>query len=256
MPYPKGFLESRAVIKPGIYTLIPPEGRVINSIPGFSGCRLTIIASPKHGASFVQYVGVVEPGGKTMTPFVDDPGVESFLFIMDGDGELQVSISDQTEKLKAGGYAFAPPEEGITFDNSSSAPVRILLYKQRFVPLGDLNPWIIFGDINKIDENIYDGMENVFLRDLLPNDLAFDMNMHTLKFMPDGCHPFIETHVQEHGAYVLGGQGMYLLGEDWLQVKQEDFIWFGPFTQQGTYATGREPFWYIYSKDMNRDAVI
>ena len=35
MPYPKGFLESRAVIKTGIYTLIPPEGRVINSIPNF-----------------------------------------------------------------------------------------------------------------------------------------------------------------------------------------------------------------------------
>jgi len=49
-------------------------------------------------------------------------------------------------------------------------------------------------------------MDNVFLRDLLPNDLEFDMNMHTLKFMPDGCHPFVETHVQEHGAYLLGVQ--------------------------------------------------
>ena len=81
-------------------------------------------------------------------------------------------------------------------------------------------------------------MENVFLQDFLPYDLAFDMNMHILKFMPDGCHPFCETHVQEHGAYVLGGQGMYLLGEDWVQVKKEDFIWFGPFCQQATYATG------------------
>lgn len=256
MPYPKGFLETRAVIKPGIYTVIPPEGRVINSIPGFSGCRLTIIASPKHGASFVQYVGTVEPGGKTTVPFVDVPDVESFLYVMDGEGSLQVSVGGQSEMLKAGGYVFAPPDEGISFENTSSKPVRILLYKQRYVPLGDLKPWIVFGDINKIEEAEYDGMENVFLRDLLPNDLAFDMNMHTLKFLPAGSHPFVETHVQEHGAYILGGQGMYLLGEDWLQLKTEDFIWFGPFTQQGTYATGREPFWYIYSKDMNRDAEI
>ena len=99
-------------------------------------------------------------------------------------------------------------------------------------------------------------MENVFLQDFLPYDLAFDMNMHILKFMPDGCHPFVETHVQEHGAYVLGGQGIYLLGEDWVQIKKEDFIWFGPFCQQATYTTGREPFYYIYSKDMNRDADI
>ena len=68
MPYPKGFLESRAVIKPGIFSIIPPEGRVINSIPGFHGCKLTIIASPKYGASFVQYVGSVEKGGKTIFP--------------------------------------------------------------------------------------------------------------------------------------------------------------------------------------------
>lgn len=256
MPYPKGFLESRAVVKPGLYTVIPPEGRVINSIPGFEGCRLTIIASPKHGASFVQYVGVVEPGGRTTAPFVGEPGVESFIYVVDGEGRLQVSVGEQTELLSSGGFAFAPPDEAITFSNSSSGAVRILLYKQRYVPLGDLKPWTVFGSINDIEEVIYDEMENVFLRDLLPNDLAFDMNMHTLKFLPDGCHPFVETHVQEHGAYILGGQGMYLLGEDWLQVKVEDFIWFGPFTQQGTYATGREPFWYIYSKDMNRDAEI
>ncbi len=256
MPYPKGFLESRAIIKPGVYTVIPPEGRVINSIPGFEGCQLTIIASPKHGASFVQYVGTVALGGKTTAPFVDDADVESFLFVMDGEGELDVSVGDQSEKLKAGGYSFAPPKNGIEFENTSSSPVRILLYKQRYVPLNDLKPWIVFSNINEVPENIYDEMENVFLRDLLPNDLAFDMNMHTLKFNPDACHSFVETHVQEHGAYMLGGQGMYLLGEDWLQVKKEDFIWFGPFTQQGAYTTGREPFWYIYSKDMNRDAEI
>ena len=54
MLYPKGYLESRAITKPGIFTIIPPEGRVINYIPGFEGCKLTIIASPKQGASIVQ----------------------------------------------------------------------------------------------------------------------------------------------------------------------------------------------------------
>ena len=99
MPYPKGFLESRAVIKPGIFTIIPPEGRVINSVPGFKGCKLTIIASPKHGASFAQYVGSVEAGGKTLVPFVEAPGAETFLFVMDGDGELH-SCRRHNRKIK------------------------------------------------------------------------------------------------------------------------------------------------------------
>jgi hypothetical protein len=36
MGYPKGFLESRAVVKPGLYKVIPPEGRVINSLNNVS----------------------------------------------------------------------------------------------------------------------------------------------------------------------------------------------------------------------------
>ena len=42
MPYPKGFLESRAVIKAGIFTIIPPEGRAINSIPGLRDANLRL----------------------------------------------------------------------------------------------------------------------------------------------------------------------------------------------------------------------
>ena len=50
-------------------------------------------------------------------------------------------------------------------------------------------------------------MDNVFLHDPLPNDLEFYMNMDTPKFMNDGGQPFVETHVQEHRAYLLGGGG-------------------------------------------------
>lgn len=99
-------------------------------------------------------------------------------------------------------------------------------------------------------------MANVFIQDLLPTDLGFDMNFHILSFEPAGCHPFIETHVQEHGAYMLSGQGVYILGDDYVQVQKEDFVWFGPFVQQAVYATGRERLSYIYSKDFNRDAEI
>ncbi len=54
MAYPEGLLKTRAVIRPGEYAVIPPEGRVRNVIPGIEGCTMSIIASPKLGASFVQ----------------------------------------------------------------------------------------------------------------------------------------------------------------------------------------------------------
>ena len=96
-------------------------------------------------------------------------------------------------------------------------------------------------------------MDNVLLQDLLPVDFAFDMNMHILTFEPTGCHPFVETHYQEHGAYLLSGEGMYNLDNKWMPVKKDDYIYMGPYCIQACYAIGREAISYIYSKDCHRD---
>jgi len=253
MGYPEGLLKTRAVIRPGEYAVIPPEGRVNNVIPGIENCRMTILASPKMGASFVQYIGTAQPGGGTSAPFAAEGGIESFIYVMDAFGSLDVTVDGRTVSLTPGGYAYAVPGEGLQFRNAGDAPVRFLLYKQRYIPCGDLQPECVVGNVNDIPERIYDDMANVFVRDLLPTDIRFDMNMHTLSFEPAGCHPFVETHVQEHGAYLLEGEGIYLLGQEWIQVQQEDFIFFGPFVQQAVYATGRGRLTYIYSKDCNRD---
>ena len=191
MGYPSDLLSSRAVVKPGMYAIIPPEGRVFNVIPGIEGCRMTILCTPKMGAGFVK-------------------------------------------------------------------PLRFLLYKQRYIPHPDpaMQPYAVFGNTNDIEERIYDNMENVFVRDLLPVDERFDMNMHILSFAPGGCHPFVETHVQEHGAYLYEGEGLYLLNDDWVPVKAEDFIWMGAYCKQCCYGVGLTRLSYIYSKDCHRDAEI
>ena len=120
----------------------------------------------------------------------------------------------------------------------------------------DLSREELFGNTNDIEERIYDNMENVFVRDLLPVDERFDMNMHILSFAPGGCHPFVETHVQEHGAYLYEGEGLYLLNDDWVPVKAEDFIWMGAYCKQCCYGVGLTRLSYIYSKDCHRDAEI
>lgn len=258
MPYPNGPLKTRAVVKPGVYAVIPPEGRVINVIPNIRGCNMTILCTPKIGASFVQYIGTAEPDGGTVTPFGAETGIETFIYFLDGEGSLKVSAGDKTETFSQGGYAYAPAGVGTSFKNVGSKPLRFLLYKQIYTPHPDpkKTPHAVFGNVNNIQERFYDGMHNVFIRDLLPVDEAFDMNMHILTFEPGGCHPFIESHVQEHGAYIYEGQGMYLLGEDWVSVQKEDFLWFGPYTQQACYGTGTGRLSYIYSKDCHRDVTL
>jgi (S)-ureidoglycine aminohydrolase len=257
MAYPKDLLTTRAVIKKGEYAVIPPEGRVINSIPDFVNCQFSVLAAPKLGAGFVEYIATVAPEGGTTHPFAKQNEIEAFLYVLDGTGVLDVSIDGKTQKLKAGGYAFSPAGKGMVFQNKSKENVRIILYKQRFIAHRDAMPPVYFGDANQLKASIYEEMENVLLKDFFPtDDYRFDFNFHILTFLPTGCHPFVETHLQEHGAYLMEGEGLYLLGADWVQVKKEDFIWFGPFTQQAVYAVGRKPLTYIYSKDCNRDPCI
>lgn len=252
--YPNGNLTTRAIVKPGSYAVIPPEGRVKNVIPGFDGFATTILASPKYGASFVFYVATLSPGAKTTSVWCAEPGIESFVYFMDGQGAFSVRVAGEERALSRGGYVYSPAGTGIEMANHSEDSIRILLYKQRYVPLEGQSARIVWGNVNEIPERIYEEMENVFIQDLLPMDLGFDMNFHVLSFEPAGSHPFVETHVQEHGAYITSGQGVYMLGEDMVQVQKEDFLWFGPFVQQAVYATGRERLSYIYSKDFNRDA--
>lgn len=256
MGYPQGLLKTRAVIQPGEYAIIPPQGRVKNVIPNIQGCDMSILASPKLGASFVQYIGTAYPNGGTSEPFAADDNIESFIFILDTDGTLDIQLNGEQHILSSGGYAYASPDSNLSFKNTTENPIRFLLYKQRYIPWKTERPHDVVGNINEIAEQEYDNMANVFIRDLLPTDISFDMNMHTLSFDPAGSHPFVETHVQEHGAYIYEGEGLYLLGEQWFQVKKEDFLFFGPFTPQAVYATGRERLTYIYSKDCNRDVEI
>ena len=219
MSYPKDLLSTRAIVQHGRYAIIPPEGLVNNQLPYFEKCNTSIIASPKLGASFVQYLIEMEPEGKTTKAFGGN-GIETFVFVREG--TLDVVVDGTKYELSQGGYVYCPPHLNMLLENNSTSNTKLILYKQRYIPVeGISEPWVVCDNINNLESNIYEGMEDVTLIDLLPTDMAFDMNMHILTFQPGGCHPFIETHVQEHGAYLLSGEGIYNLDNNWIPVKKE-----------------------------------
>lgn len=254
--YPQDLLSNRSVMERD-YAVITPQGRVINVIPGIVDAKMTILASPKLGAGFVQLIGTLGATAHTDYPYAAKSHEEGFIYVLDGDIELEVTVGDKKEVLKQGGYAYSPAGVGIGFANVNGKEGRILLYKQRYIPHPQgLQPWVVFGNANDIAFRDYDGMANVHVKDFLPVNEAFDMNMHILSFDPGASHNICETHVQEHGAYIYEGEGMYILDNKWIPVKKEDFLWMGAFSMQAGYGIGREPFSYIYSKDCHRDVEI
>jgi (S)-ureidoglycine aminohydrolase len=56
-----------------------------------------------------------------------------------------------------------------------------------------------------------------------PADMRHDMAVTIVTFQPGGV--FLETHVMEHGLYVLEGKAVYNLNNDWVEVEAGDFMW-------------------------------
>jgi (S)-ureidoglycine aminohydrolase len=85
-----------------------------------------------------------------------------------------------------------------------------------------------------------------------PADLRHDMHVNIVTFAPGAVIPFAETHVMEHGLYVLQGKAVYRLNRDWVEVEAGDYMWLRAFCPQACYAGGPEPFRYLLYKDVNR----
>ena len=201
--YPSDLLSNRSIVKRDSFAIITPEGRVINTIPGIVDAKMTILCTPKVGAGFVQLIGTLGAAAHTEYPYATQPHEESFLYVLDGCVELEVTVGDHREVLTQGGYAYAPAGVGIGFKNVNGKEGRILLYKQRYIPHPKgLQPYTVFGNINDVPFRDYDGMANVHVKDFLPVEEAFDMNMHILSFDPGASHNIVETHVQYYVVYM------------------------------------------------------
>ena len=85
-----------------------------------------------------------------------------------------------------------------------------------------------------------------------PTDLRHDMHVNIVTFEPGAVIPFAETHVMEHGLYVLEGKAVYRLNQDWVEVEAGDYMWLRAFCPQACYAGGPGKFRYLLYKDVNR----
>ena len=57
-------------------------------------CKMTILATPKMGASFVQLIGALGPDAKTTITYGAKAHEEAFIYLLDGETELKVTVGD------------------------------------------------------------------------------------------------------------------------------------------------------------------
>jgi (S)-ureidoglycine aminohydrolase len=243
------FTEAFAVLPKGTMTDI-----VTSALPFWADTRLWVIARPLSGfaETFSQYIVEVAPGGGSDSPEAD-PGAEAVLFVVEG--QLRLTIEDQPHELQPGGYAYLPAGGGWTLHNPTGAPARFHWIRKAYQHVPGVEPPEPFVTNERDIEPIpMPGTAGAWTttRFVDQTDVRHDMHVNIVNFEPGGAIPFPETHVMEHGLYVLEGKAVYLLNEQWVEVEAGDFMWLRAFCPQACYAGGPGRFRYLLYKDVNR----
>lgn len=239
----------RAYNKPGEYLLLPRSNRVEHILPYFEGVDVQVLATPELGAQFVQHELLVQPNGGTSGGINQE--LEQFLFVLEG--ELTFELEGKKHTMVQGGFCWLPPHTEFQFSNSGESVTRLTWIRRRYEKV----PGIAVPDPLVANEKDVEAepVDTYMEQHLTPyyQDHGFDLGINLQVFDPGVYFSFVETHVIEHGLYMLYGQGLYWLNGDYMEVKQDDFIYMAPYCPQLFYPTGHDKSAYLLYKDVNRD---
>ncbi len=240
----------RCINVPGSYMIFPRANRVEHHLPHFNGVLAQVLATPQHGAKFVEHELLVEPNGGTAQ--ARNESLEQFLFVLEGGVELK--LDGKSNSLTQGGFAWLPPDSVYEFVNKTDSLTRLVWIRRKYNEVQGISiPAAIIAHESDVIANPTD---TYMEQHLTPYEqLGFDMGINLQVFDPGEYFSFVEAHVMEHGLYMLAGRGLYWLNHDLIEVQKDDFIYMAPYCPQFFYATGWEKSAYLLYKDVNRDYV-
>ena len=175
--------------------------------------------------TFSQYIMEVQPGGGSDRP-EPDAGAEGVLFVVEGE-LTRHAWPARRMCMQPGGYAFLPPASGL--DASATRAARRCASTGSARPTrpstASTRPSAIFANEQDIAPTAMPDTEGKWAttRFVDPTDLRHDMHVTIVTFEPGAVIPFAETHVMEHGLYVLEGKAVYRLNQDWVEVEAGDY---------------------------------
>ena len=253
-------LTDRAIVTEA-YTVIPRgvlRDIVTSVFPEWTGTRAWVLNRPVAGGAttFAQSIVEVSPGGGSSKP-EPQAEVQSFIFVVSG--KLTVTINGKTETLEEGGFAFAPAGSDWQAHNNGVEVATFHWIRKRYEPLaGVAAPGPVFGNEKDMEQGAMPDTDGKWrtTRMLDPEDVAFDFGVNIVTFEPGASIPFAETHVMEHGLYVLEGKAVYRLNADWVEVEAGDYMSLRAFCPQACYAGGPSNFRYLLYKDQNRQVAL
>ncbi len=239
---------NRTMVTPH-YAVMPPQGILESRLPGFADTLVRFQTSPRMGARFAQCLLELAATGRTTAPRRDPQ--QHFLYVTGG--QVLLGIGTETQRLEVGGFAYIPAGAEWTL-RADGGPAQVLWIRKPYESLPGIHPPPArFGRRADVPRTVKHTEGRYWQYLLGSGGMEFDMEVNILGFAPGTYFPYVETHIMEHGLYMLEGQGLYLLGREWHECWTGDFIWMGPYVPQQFYCTGWGEAAYLLYKDVNRD---
>jgi len=243
------FTEAFAVIPRGVMQDI-----VTSSFPFWEKARAWVLARPLSGfaETFAHYIMELAPEGGSDQP-EPEVGAEAGIFVVSG--EISLTIDGVAHALGEGGYAFVAPNAKWQVWNRTGEKAVFHWIRKSFEAVDglDLPESYVTSDADVAPSMMPDtngAWSTTRFAD--PEDLRHDMHVNVVNIEPGGVIPFAETHVMEHGLYVLEGKAVYRLNTEWVEVEAGDYMWLRAFCPQACVAAGPGRFRYLLYKDVNR----
>jgi (S)-ureidoglycine aminohydrolase len=186
--------------------------------------------------------------------------------VLEGELTLEEPGKPDPHELARGSYAYFPTDYPHTLTARTQS--RVAVIDKPFLPLDPIHsfefrertgaepyPWFLIGREHEVAPVALNGDEDLQVRSLLPDSLAFDFACNTMTYTPGAALSQVEIHYMEHGLLMLEGGGIYRLGDSWYPTTAGDFIWMAPYCPQWFGAIGKQPAKYLIYKDFNRHAL-
>ena len=148
---------------------------------------------------------------------------------------VRITINGTDHDLAAGSFVYMPPATDWSFLNAGNAPCTFHWIRKAYKAVEGISPpdVVVTSEADQTPEPMpgCDGRWST-TRFLDRGDMRHDLMISIVNFEPGGVIPFAETHVMEHGLYVLEGKAVYRLNQDWVEVEAGDFMWLRAFCPQ------------------------
>jgi (S)-ureidoglycine aminohydrolase len=235
------------------HLLLTPDTFIRTPLPGLTKGVAIVHVAPQAGAAFTMMTAELEQGG-TLT----EGPTQRFLYVLEGELILKEPGKVEPHEMSTGWYSYLPTDYEYKLEAQTKS--RVVVIDKPFLPLTPGSseeteepwPWFLTGREPEIASVPLNGDEDLQVRSLLPNSLAFDFACNTMTYAPGAGLSQVEIHYMEHGLLMLEGGGIYRLGDQWYPTKAGDFIWMAPFCPQWFGAIGKQPAKYLIYKDFNR----